>query len=341
MRLIHLRRAMSPVLLLCIVAAAPLLAADSSTPVARVDGEAIGLEEVEAPIGARIGLLREQIYRLQRQRLDALIADRLMTKEAARRGVSVGELLASEVTSKVPPVSDDEVAVFYRAHKDRLPPDGPKLRERIRSHLEGQKLIAQRSLFLDRLRAKADITILLKAPPIYRTKLNIDGAPVKGAPNAPVTIVKFEDFQCPFCKDAQHIFEQLLLRYRGRIRVIHKDFPIDELHPQARREHLAARCAGEQGQFWPYHDALYANAPHGNPDDLRKYAAAVNLNLAAFESCLASAKYAAAVQQDFDEGKQAGVSGTPAFFINGRFLPGAQPLERFVQIIDEELALRP
>lgn len=341
MKPIPLRRAIGLALLLCIFAAARLLAEDSSTPAATVDGEAIALEEVEAPIGARIGLLREQIYQLQRQRLDALIADRLVAKEAARRGVSVGELLAAEVTSKVPPVSDDEVEVFYRTHKDRLPQDGPQLRERIRTHLENQKLIAQRSLFIDRLRAKADVSILLKAPPIYRAKLNIDGAPAEGAANAPVTIVKFEDFQCPFCKDAQKIFEQLLVRYKGRIRVVHKDFPIDELHPQARQEHLAARCAGEQGKFWAYHDALYANAPHGSPADLRKYAAAVGLDLAAFESCLTSGKYAAAVQKDFDEGKQAGVTGTPAFFINGRLLPGAQPLERFVQVIDEELGLRP
>jgi protein-disulfide isomerase len=341
MKPIPSRRAIGLVLLLCIFAAAPLLAEDPSTPAATVDGETIALEEVEAPIGARVGLLREQIYQLQRQRLDALIAERLIAKEAARRGMSAGELVAAEVISKVPPVSDDEVDVFYRTHKDRLPKDEPKLRERIRAHLENQKLVAQRSLFINRLRAKADINVLLKAPPIYRAKLNIEGAPVRGAADAPVTIVKFEDFQCSFCKEEQQIFTQLLARYQGRLRIVHKDFPIDELHPQARQEHLAARCAGEQGKFWPYHDALYANAPHGSPADLRNYAVTVGLDRAVFESCLTSAKYAAAVQKDLDEGKQAGVTGTPAFFVNGRFLPGAQPLERFVQLIDEELGLRP
>jgi protein-disulfide isomerase len=122
------------------------------------------------------------------------------------------------------------------------------------------------------------------------------------------------------------------------LRVVHKDYPIDSLHPAARREHIAARCANEQERFWAYHDALYADAPNGAPADLVRYAKQVGLNVDAFEQCLASGKYDAPVQSDFDEGTNAGVTGTPAFFINGRLIPGGQPLERFIQVIDEELA---
>jgi protein-disulfide isomerase len=326
---------------LCFFGVARALADDPSTPVAIIDGEAISLEEVEKAIGARVSLLKEQIYQLQRQRIDALINDRLVEREAARRGVTVTQLLEAEVASKIPRVADDEVEAFYQANKDRLPDNEPDLRVRIRARLENQKLSAQRSIFLDQLRSTAKVAILLKQPEIYRANLATDNAPFKGGLSAAVKIVEFEDFHCPFCKESQQTMEQLLLRYKDRVKVIHKDFPIDELHPGARPAHLAARCANEQGKFWPYHDALFANAPKAAPDDLRKYAIGVGLNIAAFNNCVASSKYRDEIQRDIEEGKQAGVTGTPAFFINGRLVPGAQPLDRFVQLIEQELAQQP
>ncbi len=129
-----------------------------------------------------------------------------------------------------------------------------------------------------------------------------------------------------------------MAKYAGKVKLVYRDFPIDQLHPQARRAHEAARCANDQGKFWPYHDRLYANAPKGSPEELKAYAQEVGLNLPAFEQCFNSRKYQAAVQQDEDAGVRAGVTGTPAFFINGRLLSGAQPLESFARLIDEELA---
>ena len=122
------------------------------------------------------------------------------------------------------------------------------------------------------------------------------------------------------------------------MKVVHRDFPIDQLHPQARKAHEAARCANEQAKFWAYHDKLYENAPRAAPEHLRAYARDVGLNLPAFEQCLASGKYRAAVQKDVEEGQRLGVTGTPSFFINGRQVTGAQPLETFAGAIDEELA---
>ena len=153
-----------------------------------------------------------------------------------------------------------------------------------------------------------------------------------------MTVVKFEDFHCPFCKEAQHTLTQLLARYSDRIELVHKDFPIDELHPAARAGHVAARCANEQGKFWSYHDVLYANQPKAAPEELRNYAKAAGLDVAGFDQCLSAGRYLAAVETDINEGKQAGVAGTPAFYINGRSVAGAQPLENFVKLIEEELA---
>lgn len=318
----------------------PAFAADTPAAAAIVDGAVIPLDDVEKPLRGQIANLKEQIYQLQRQRLDGLISDRLVANEAARRNITAEELWEAEVGSKVPSVTDADVEAFLEANKSRLPTHEPDLRERIRAHLQNQKLSARREMFLAQLRAKARVQILLEAPPVYRAAFNLDGAPWKGAADAPVVIVKFEDFHCPFCKESQKTIEGLMARYQGRLKVVHMDFPIDQLHPGARNGHVAARCAQEQGKFWRYHDLLYANAPKTAPEDLQTYAAQTALDTAAFERCVNGGNAHAAIQHSIKEGSQAGVTGTPAFFVNGRSLPGAQPLERFVEVIEDELARR-
>lgn len=314
------------------------IAAQASELLAEVDGEVITAEEVEKVIGAQLWKLEEQIYRLKRQKLEALISERLLAKEAAKRGISVQGLLEAEVTAKVGPISEEEIETFYQANKAWLKGEEATVREQIRAHLRNQKLQARRKTFLESLRSQAKVVVYLQAPPVFRAEVAAEGAPFKGAKTAPVVIVKFEDFHCPFCKQVQATLEQLLARYSEQVKLVHRDFPIDQLHPQARKAHEAARCANDQGKFWAYHDQLYANAPKASPEDLKAYAQEVGLDLPAFEQCLNSRKYQAAVQKDVEEGTRVGVTGTPTFFINGRFLSGAQPLESFVRVIEEELA---
>jgi protein-disulfide isomerase len=326
--------------LLLFLAAAPARAGEAPlTAAATLDGDSIFYDELDKLIGARVATLNDQIYQLQRQTVEQLINERLFAKEAVHRGLSAEGLIAAEVTAKTPAVTDVEVEAFYKANESRLPTQEPDLRERIRAYLLGQKNNARRDAFLGELRAKADVQVLLKRPAIFRVAIDTAGAPFKGPAAAPVTVVKFEDFHCPFCKEAQRTLAQLLERYADRVKLVHKDYPIDELHPGARAGHLAARCATEQEKFWPYHDALYTNAPKTAPEELRGYAKAVGLDVASFDQCLSAGRYAAQVQKDIDEAKQTGVSGTPAFFINGRLLVGAQPLENFVTLIEEELSL--
>lgn len=306
--------------------------------VAELDGEKITVEEVEKPIGNQISKLEEQIYNLKRERLEAIVADRLLAKEAKRRGMSVTALLDQEVTAKVGLVTEQEVDDFYQKNKAQMRGEEAKLREQIRSYLQNQKLNARRVEFLESLAAKSKIVVHLKPPPVFRAEVSADGAPFKGGAKAPVTIVKFEDFQCPFCKQVQATFEKLLARYGDKIKVAHRDFPIDSLHPQARLAHEAARCANEQGKFWAYHDKVYANSSKVSADDLKSYARELGLDPAKFNQCVDSGKYKAAVQNDVDEGSRLGVTGTPAFFINGRMISGAQPFESFARVIDDELS---
>ncbi len=327
------------ILLLVLAALALLLAPGlaSAEPLAEVDGQVITSEEVENALGAALTRLQEQLYTLKRQKVEALIDDRLLAKEAARRGISLAALLDAEVVSKVGLVTEQEIERFYQANKSRLQGDEATAREPIRGYLQNQKLQAQREAYLKTLRSQAKIVVHLKPPPVFRAEVSTEGAPFRGAAAAPVTIVEFQDFHCPFCKRVQGTLGELLARYGDKVKLVHRDFPIDGLHPQARRLHEAARCANEQGKFWPFHDLLYARSP-AKPEQLQASAQEVGLNLPAFEQCVASGKYRAAVQRDVDEGVRLGITGTPSFFINGRQLTGAQPLENFAAAIDEELA---
>ena len=241
------------------------------------------------------------------------------------------------MTDKILPVTDDEISTLYNANKARIPVALEKVQQKIRDFLHDQRLTAQRKLFVQSLQAKAKIVTYLTPPPVFRADVSLNDAPFKGSEKAAVTIVKFEDFQCPFCKQAQPALGEVISRYDGKIRLVHKDLPLDSIHPQARQAAEAARCAGDQGKFWNYHDVLYANSPKAGLEDLKSYAKATELDLGSFGQCLSSGKYKTAVDTDSREGARLGLTGTPAFFINGRELSGAQPLEVFVQIIDEEL----
>ena len=305
--------------------------------IAEVDGQAILASDLQKYAGRELSVQRENLYKLEKQKLEEYISAFLLTQEAKKRVVSIETVLDQEVNSNILPVGDDEIEVFYKSNKARIAVDLDKGREQIRGYLRNQKIEAQKALFFKSLRSNAKVATYLKPPPVFRAEISVAGEPSKGSEKAPVTIVKFEDYQCPFCKQVQPTFNELLSRYNGKVRLVHKDLPLESLHPQARQAAEAARCAYEQGQFWEYHDKLYGNSPKASADDLKSYAKEVDLNVDSFDRCFASGKYKAVVQQDLNEGVQLGLTGTPTIFINGREISGNQPLEAFEAIIDEEL----
>ena len=313
--------------------------ADSSKdePLAEVNGETITTEELNRALGAKLAKLEEQIYDLKRRELDSLIEQRLFAQEAATRKISVAVLLDTEVTAKVGLVTEKEIDDFYQANKARIRGDDADVRQKIRAFLQQQKLNSQRELFVQSLRSQGKVVVHLQSPPAIRVEVSVDGAPIRGTPDAPVTVVEFSDFECPFCKQAHPTLKQLLERYPGKIRLAYRDFPLDSIHPQARRAAEAARCAHDQTKFWEYHDVLFSQSPRLSTDDLRRYADQVGLDVTKFDDCLTAGTHKAAVQRDLDEGNRLGVTGTPAFFVNGRPLSGAQPLEAFARVIDDEL----
>jgi protein-disulfide isomerase len=165
----------------------------------------------------------------------------------------------------------------------------------------------------------------------------VDPARLRGEPNAPVTIVEFADFQCPYCRTVETVLAQLRDKYQSKVRFAFRDFPLRAIHPQAQAAAEASRCAGEQGKFWEYHDLLFANQSRLNADTYRDLAGSAGLDGERFAACLASGKYRAQIENDLAAGAASGVSGTPAFIINGTVLTGSQPLSAFEKIIDSQL----
>lgn len=314
--------------------------APAGTPqvLATVNGVPITEQDVRTAAGLELARLEEQIYDLRKTQLDALIDKRLLEAEAGRRGVTLEALEAAEIASKVAPVSDPEIEAFVDANRARIRGDVTQLRPQIREFLREQKLAARRAEVVGGLRSAANVDVRLAAPPVFRAEVDIDGAPIRGAATAPVTIVEYSDFHCPFCRRVQPTLTALLEKYPGRVRLVYKHLPLDGLHPQARRVSEAAWCAGQQDRFWEFHDAVYADTSNDASEaTLNRYATAAGLDAGRFASCLASPDARNAVQREVSQGESLGLNSTPGFFVNGREIRGAQPLEAFVAIIDEEL----
>jgi protein-disulfide isomerase len=248
MKRITLFGLVSVLILLALIAAGRNAAGRKS--LAKVNGEPISSAEIENLLAAQLTRLQEQIYTLKRQKLEEVINATVLTQEAAKRKISVSELLDAEVAAKVGLVTEQEVEQFYQENRFRLQGEETTLRQQIKQHLESQKLSVRTQEFVQSLRSRADVVLNLKAPEVLRAQISAAGAPFKGEKKATVTIVKFEDFHCPFCKQVQPTLSELLSRYGDKVKIVHRDFPIDSIHPQARKAHEAARCAHEQGKFW-------------------------------------------------------------------------------------------
>jgi protein-disulfide isomerase len=171
-----------------------------------------------------------------------------------------------------------------------------------------------------------------------RYDISTEGAYAIGPADAPITIVEFSDFQCPFCRRwYQEVYGPLLAAYPDQIRLVYRHLPLTSIHPDAFSAAEAAMCAGEQEAFWQYHDKLFSNEALGS-EIYTQYARDLSLDMSSFEACLSEHKYQETIQTDSDFAIDLGIRSTPTFFINGLALVGAQPLNVFQQVIDKELA---
>src|SRR5829696_1524679 len=199
-----------------------------------------------------------------------------------------------------------------------------------------QRATARQALVAELRKGGPSVRVMIDAPRHEVALAATD--PALGSASAPVTIVEFSDFQCPFCLRVEPTLKQVRQTYGDKVRIVWKDFPLTQIHPQAFKSGEAAHCAGEQGKYWEYHDRLFANQQALQATDLKRYATDLSLEPTKFNECLDSSKYGERVRDGVAQGTGLGVNSTPTIYINGRMLSGAQPFEMFVSVIDEELS---
>jgi protein-disulfide isomerase len=302
---------------------------------ATVAGTPITMDELDKAAANQLTKIRQQEFQVRSDALSGLVQQKLIAKEAASRKMTEDELLKAEVDSKVANPTPDEISQFYDKNKARM---GGKTLDDVKGDIEkslkAQKANERRGQFLNELSAKNDVKILLDPP---RATITLrPTAPVLGPANAPITIVEWSDYQCPFCKRAHPTIEQVLNEYKDKVRFVYLDYPLP-FHQMAMPASEAVHCAEEQGKFWEYHKNLFEVAGDLSHADLAKRATDLGLDGPKFTACTDAKKNDELIKANFDDGAAQGVTGTPAFFINGRMLVGAQPIDQFREVINDEL----
>ncbi|HEX9399298.1 MAG TPA: thioredoxin domain-containing protein [Anaeromyxobacter sp.] len=317
---------------------------DPNAAVARIGSEVIKAGELDDAVKKDLAQLdqqyQEQRYQLRRQALEGMVRKRAFEAKAKSKNMTSDDYLKSvsqELQAKVPQPSDEEIRALYdraKAGGQQLPPFD-QVKEDISRFIKNQKAQAASAEYYDQLKKEMKIEVLL--PPYEPPKVAVDATgPSKGPATAPITIVEFSDFECPFCVRAEPTVKELLAKYPGKIRLVFRDFPLP-MHARAPKAAEAAHCAGDQGKYWEMHEKLFANSTKLELTDLKAYARDVGVEGGKFDRCLDSGEKAQLVEKNKKAGEEVGVSGTPAFFINGRSLSGAQPLDAFTSIVDQEL----
>lgn len=313
-------------------------AAKARQPIATVDGQTIYDEDLAASVQGQLLPLRNQEYEIKKKALDNLIEQKLLEAAAKKQGLTTEKLLFQEVDSKIPDPSDAEIEGYYEGYylaqrEGFNSPLDDTLKSQIWLSVKQAKTRQLREEYMKRLHSDSNVAILLSPP---RVRVGYDPKRLRGNPKAPVMIVEFADYQCPYCQRVEATLKEVLAKYGDKVSLAYRDFPLTAIHSHAEIAAKASRCALEQGRFWEYHDQLFS-ASKLDKDTLVEYARNLKLDDKQFGSCLSSEKYNAEIEKDSEEGKKVGVHGTPGFFINGVTLSGAQPQDAFTRLIDDEL----
>ena len=268
------------------------------------------------------------------QAVDEFVNNRLLQQEAQARHVSVAELTRD---IKTPEITAADVSAFYEHNKRDIGKPFEEVRPAIANYLTQQAAANARRAWFAALRARYSARSTLEP---LREPVAADG-PSRGPTDARVTIVEFADFQCPYCRRMAPVLRELLEKYPREVRLVYRQLPLTELHPDALHAAEASLCAREQGKFWEMHDALFADQGALDLDGLKKTAAQLQLKAQPFAACLAADRPLAVIRADTQAATDLGVNGTPGLFINGRFVSGAVSYDEMAATIDDELRRGP
>lgn len=289
---------------------------NSNTVVATISGQPLQAATLIERLKPIIYKLRAQAYEATKQRADQLVDDTLLLEEARRKQVGPEEIIRAEISDKVRPPTEDEVAKFYSDNKSRITGDLNTVRNQLANYLQNESRQKLEKDLSARLRKDATIRWLLTEPSQPVQNISVDDDPARGDVNAAVTIVEFTDFQCPACAAMQPVLEEVLQSYGNKVRFVVRDFPLNQ-HENARKAAEAANAANAQGKFFEYIAVLFKNQKALDLPSLKKYASDLGLNRARFDSELDRGLYAAEVKKDVEDGEMYGIGSTPTIFVNG------------------------
>jgi protein-disulfide isomerase len=307
----------------------------NSQTAAIVGGQAITVQELDAHVLANIP--KSQLYNLRKQALDQMIDQSVIDAAAKKANLTTADYLKTEL--KVTPVTEADAKKYYDEHKagiDAQTNNKPfaQIKTPLMNAMQAHAEHLQRDALLEKLKDQDNVKVFLKPP---RSAIASAGHPWTGGENATVTVVEFSDFQCPYCRAAEPTVKAIRDKYGDKVKFVYMDFPLG-MHQHAMDAANAAQCAGDQGKFWQYHDALFADQSKLDQADLKATAAKLGLDTKKFDACLDSQSKVPEIRQEQAAGSAAGVSATPTFFVNGREIEGAEPMPAFQDLIDGELA---
>ncbi|AYV54270.1 DsbA family protein [Leptospira kmetyi] len=314
----------------------PLVSYFTPDGVAEIKGKTYTIKDVEkeSPRIARkfYAETNDRLYRI----LSEFASKKVLALAAKERNVSEKELMEPNV----PAPSLEEMRAIYDQYKNSPALKGKsfdQVKNEIENHLTSQKKEELRNSLFGQLRSEYNISVKVKElPPLRDDTILTGNNPSIGPEKAKVTIVEFSDFECPFCKRSQDVNVQLRAKYKDQIRWVFRDYPLS-FHPNAMFAHIAANCAAPQGKYWDFFKVLFDNSGNLPKERVLDLARGAGLDMKTFSQCVNDSEVRKEVEADMAEGEKYGVSGTPAFFINGIMVEGAQPIEAFTKVIDQEL----
>ena len=299
--------------------------------VIELDGQKITLAEMERKHPGRLFSAYNTFYQTERKAVDEFVDELLLERQAKKEHLTVEELLEKHVNATIAKdPSDESLRVYYEGVDTSQPFE--TVRPQILDHIKQRRLAAAKTAYLKSLRSQADLDVLVTPP---RSSVSLKDTPVRGRTDAPVMIIEYADYECPYCQAIQPTLDKLMAEYKDKLSLAYKDVPLPG-HAHAQKAAEAARCAGEQGKYWEYHDLLLAKKALDVPQ-LKEYAIDLKLDPKAFGECLEAGKEADKVKAQTAEGVSFQLQGTPSFFINGRFISGVLTYDEFHTILDQEL----
>ncbi len=279
-----------------------------------------------------------KVFDIKFNRLKTILLQKFMDRDSRKKGMSNDDFLSKYIAKGIT-ISDKEIDAFIKDQNIPAEHINPQVREKIRSYIEMERKKEAVDKWIAEQSNKTPVEVYVGKPRRPTFPVEVGTSPFAGDKDAKVTIVEFSDFQCPFCAKGADILHDIKKKYGNKVKVAFKNFPLP-FHNHAEKAAVAGLCANEQSMesFWKMHDKMFTSQDSLDPEGLKKLGKAIGLKMDAFEKCLAENKYLAAVQADMEEGKKLKVKSTPTFFINGQLINGAQPMDVFAEIIDEELA---